>query len=194
MDKSRIRATNYFIVEVESLYKDGVCTSSGVKIYAPIDYANTDLITTEGVVLAVPKKFQDQVNVGDRLIFDHNILRNIYAYTQGDVYKTPNHIAENICYIPTDEWSVYGYIRDGQIYGLNDSVFVEPIKDDGLEQVGSLVIKKETYKGYKLNTGVIVSDFHHGETILYSDYSEHKFIIDGKTLWRMQKSDIIAFL
>lgn len=188
-----MKSVKHFLVKVSSIYQDSKTTESGFKYFVPIDYGDVELITIHGVVKSVPQEFNGIVEVGDTLIFDQNILRNSYSANGKDVYINQHHILDNVCWIPSDRDSSFGYIRNEEIFGLHDTVFVKPIPIEKQSETASgLIVSNEHYKGFVLNEGIAVCGKHKGKRVIYSDYSEHQFILNNTIYWRMTERDIIG--
>lgn len=179
---------NCLIVEVESEYEN---ERGG--IVSNIDCDDTFFITRKAKVLAAPQG--TTLNPGDEVLCHHNIFRK-KGSVSGVIIHSAFHIEDNKYQVPLTE--VFMVKKDNEWVSLSPFCFVKPIKQD----FGNLSYSEamiETHKGFKKNTGVLTHPCkelqeHKDKEVIFSDYSEYEFLIEGELYYKMSLNDILIII
>ena len=194
-----MKAIKFLIVETSATYNNEVeLKSTGTKILVNSSIENVTYINREVTVVSAPEN--TILQKGDKVIVHHNILRNKLT-TTGKKILSDFHIKDNIYYVPLQE--VFMFKRgDEQWRAISPFCFVKPIKVEQPKTASGLILstKEVTHKGMEKNRGIL----HYSNEILdemgvfpndkviFSDYSEYEFTIDGELLYKMSVNDILA--
>lgn len=181
--------TNYFIIESKDNYEN-----KRGKLIENIDRDQAFYIKRQGKLVAAPEDYK-YIPEGSELIFHHNILRK-KGDIKGKEILSSFHIKDDLYYVPVTE--AFGYIHEGRIFTINDNNFVKPIKDTN-NDLSYDEFMQESYKGNVKNQGVLVVPSEAlrnkvGQTLIFSDYSEYEFYIQGELYYKMRDRDILAFI
>lgn len=186
---------NYIIVEVDEAYKnevDGIIVNSTIE---SVEHINRIARVVEAPSFTILQK-------GDEVIVHHNMFR-MRNGMKGKKVQSDYFIEGNKYFIPLT--LVFAYRRgDEDWQSIRPFVFVKPIEFEE-EQVNGFTITKgesNTHKGRKKLRGLIkfpndeleAQGVKEGDEVLFSDYSEYEFNIEGETLYKMSTKDILAVL
>lgn len=182
---------NFIIVEVEEEY-DNVRNNLVVNI----DRDNASFITRKAKVISAPSF--TCLQEGDEVICHHNIFR-IKGAIKGNEIKSDFHMFDKTYRVPLTE--CFMYRRNGSDWvSLSPYCFVEPIKEETSSDnylLSHQEHQNKTHKGYKKLTGILRYPCKElmsekDAVIIFSEYSEYEFIIDGKLYYKMSTKDILA--
>lgn len=180
---------NNLIVEIDSEYEN-----EREGIVSNLDYDNTFFITRKARVISAPAS--TILRQGDEVICHHNIFRK-KGSVSGAIIHSSFHIEDNIYQVPLDE--VFMYKRDNSWEALSPFCFVQPVIDESFDNLSYDEKMIETHKGFKKNHGVLTHpspELKHleGKEVIFSDWSEYEFIIDGELYYKMKSNDILTYL
>ena len=194
-----MRALDYIIIEVNEQYNNEYILENGKSIVLNTKTESVANINRIGKVKSVPKNLK--IKEGDFILFHHNILRRVNDH-KGEVMQSDFVIKDNLFFVPLD--MVFMYKRgDGDWESLSPFCFIKPIKENLPETKSSLIIPDYIsvgFKGRKENRGFIkygnpvlkewgVKD---GDEVVFKDYREYEFEINGEILYKMSHNDVLA--
>ncbi len=189
---------NCIIVEVDEAYVNYVNSSSGSKIYTSSTIESVESINRTAKVVDAPSF--TILKSGDEVIIHHNIVRLRYGM-QGSVIKSNYHYKDNLYYVPLTE--VFMFKRgDSDWESLNPFCFIKPIKYEN-KVLSGLTIYDNTDNSHKnkvknigevkyLNSEMKSMGLKEGDRVIFSDYSEYEFNINGELYYKMSTKDILA--
>lgn len=150
---------------------------------------NAKDVNRVGVVESLPLNYQGNIEVGDRVIVQHNVFRT-YFDGQGKTRESDFHIKDNLFNVMPE--LIFLIFKKNETIAVDNFCFVEPIIEEKkwigateLEHVGIVKYTNERLK----NQGVNV-----GDKIAFGSNSEYEFLIDGIRLYRVRTPRILAKL
>ena len=190
-----MKTINYIIVEIDEAYKnevDGIIVNSTIESVAHI---NRIAKVVEAPSFTILKK-------GDEVIVHHNMFR-MRNGMKGKKVKSDYYIEDNKYFIPLT--LVFGYRRDGGDWqAIRPFVFVKPIEFEETNAGGFTITRAESnsHNGKKKlrgtvkfpNDELLAQGVKVGDEVLFSDYSEYEFLIEGEILYKMSTNDILAVI
>ena len=200
---------NYFLVEVEKPYEDTV-EVNGVEVSIDITFNPLKFARQYGVVYEVPSWLPEgldfDVKKGDKVYFHHLITANSSNASQKSItnqdYKSEHLVEwiekENIYKI---HWQyLYARVRSGKLKMLHHWNFIEQKREseEDIKTESGIFLKPEeediTLHGHVeyMNDWMKEQGVKKGDEIVFSENSEYKMNIEGKTLMRMRNEDILA--
>ena len=192
-----MKATVFFIVEVEDDYNNEVELSNGLKLAVNNTIDNVEHINRIGKLIDGPKG--SNVQRGDTLLFHHNICRRSWGL-KGKKRQSMFYIKSQIYYIPITE--IFMVKRQGASdwEAIDPYVFVKPLQAVKKVLKNGLEIMEDSYKDMKnlmgtisySNKTLLYSGIQEGDLITFQEDSEFEFEINGEIHYRMKTQDILA--
>ena len=192
-----MKATVFFIVEVEDDYNNEVELSNGLKLAVNNTIDNVEYINRIGKLIDGPKG--SNVQQGDTLLFHHNICRRAWGL-KGKKRQSMFYIKSKIYYIPITE--IFMVKRQGASdwEAIDPYVFVKPLQAQKKTLKNGLEIMEDSYKDMKnlmgtisySNKTLLYSGIQEGDLITFQEDSEFEFEINGEIHYRMKTQDILA--
>lgn len=186
-----MKTLNYVIMRAEQAYineVNGMIVNTTIEDVSSINRIGTVVSAPEGTIL----------QEGDELIVHHNIMR-LRNDTKGFQIESDWWIKDDLYFVPLTE--IFMYRRDGSDWiALDPFCFVEPIPYKHDDTSIFKISKDEvSYKGMVKNKGILrypnpsllEQGLKAGDTIVFSDYSEYEFNLDGKLYYKMATRDIL---
>ena len=187
--------TEHFLVRLPKRFKDTI-TVGGKELYFDNRFDEFNSRITEGEVVAIPKKYDTSVSIGDTLYFHHHVVVDKGQKFQYDddakdvyiVYYNPEDIRNS---------QAIAYKHDGVVKELG-WILLEPIEEDKETVLPSgliLVEKEETPKkeGRVAFDSLFFqeNDVNIGDVVGFLKNRDYEIEIDGKKFWRMRHDDIV---
>lgn len=194
-----MKALDYIIIESDEQYNNEVLLKNGESIIVNTKTESVSNINRIGKVTSVPKNIK--IKEGDFILFHHNILRRVNDH-KGEVMQSDFVIKDNLFFVPLD--MVFMYKRgDGDWKALSPFCFIKPIREVFPETKSSLIIPEYIsvgFKGRKENKGIlkysnpVLEEWgaNEGDEVVFKDYREYEFEIDGEILYKMSCNDVLA--
>lgn len=190
---------NYVIIEVDNDYINEK-EVGGSKVIVNTSIETVENINRVGVVVKAP----DFVSLeeGDRIIIHHNICR-LRNGIKGEKVQSNFWIEGNKYFVPLTE--IFMFDKGNGWEAFTPFCFVRPIKDES-KQINSILIptsfREDNHKGRVNHRGIMVypnqdlidQGINKGDEIVFSNYSEYEFEIDGETYYKMSTNDILGKL
>lgn len=187
--------TEHFLVRLPKRFKDTI-TVAGKELYLDNRFDEFNNRITEGEVVAIPKKYDTGVSIGDTLYFHHHVVVDKGQKFQYDddakdvyiVYYNPEDIRNS---------QAIAYKHDGAVKELG-WILLEPIEEDKETVLPSgliIVEKEETPKkeGRVAFDSLFFqeNDVNIGDVVGFLKNRDYEIEIDGKKFWRMRHDDIV---
>ena len=200
---------NYFFVKVEKPYEDTVSIGD-TKLILNTTFNPLQLARQHGEVYIapdwLPKGLDFDVKKGDKVYFHHLITSNTASAgtknITNDDYKSEHLIdwieEENVYKI---HWQyLYARVRNGNLKMLHHWNFVEQKieSEEDIKSESGIFLKSEQedieLHGHMahLSDWMKEQGIKKGDEVIFSENSEYKMDIEGKTLMRMRNQDILA--
>lgn len=187
--------TEHFLVRLPKRFKDTI-TVAGKELYLDNRFDEFNNRITKGEVVAIPKKYDTGVSIGDTLYFHHHVVVDKGQKFQYDddakdvyiVYYNPEDIRNS---------QAIAYKHDGVVKELG-WILLEPIEEDKETVLPSgliIVEKEETPKkeGRVAFDSLFFqeNDVNIGDVVGFLKNRDYEIEIDGKKFWRMRHDDIV---
>lgn len=192
-----MKATVFFIVEVEDDYNNEVELSNGLKLAVNNTIDNVEYINRIGKIIDGPKG--SNVQQGDTLLFHHNICRRAWGL-KSKKRQSMFYIKSHTYYIPITE--IFMVKRQGASdwEAIDPYVFVKPLEAQKKTLKNGLEIMEDSYKDMKnlmgtisySNKTLLYSGIQEGDLVTFQEDSEFEFEINGEIHYRMKTQDILA--
>ena len=179
------------IVKVESAYNTSITLKGGAMVFLDPNLCQVKDTIRHGDVVAVPEGLDEDIRVGDKIFFHHNIVA-VTRLETGDIESAYLINRKDKLYrIPVDKsWPMYyAVLRDGEFKCLPNVCFVRPVKtqkyntmlfipDNEKEErhIGEVVHLSDTLK----SKGIV-----EGDRVVFSKDSEYQFQVNGEQLYCM---------
>ena len=194
-----MKASIYFLVEVENTYNNYIEISKDVKFSVNNTIDSMEHINRVGKFIDGPKG--SIVSPGDFLLFHHNICRESFG-KQGKRRKSVFNVKDNIFYIPATEIFMVMKKSSDQWEALDPYTFIKPIPAEKQKLPNGFELKEESYKNMKPLMGILEYPnkkllelgAKKGDIIAFQENSEHEFEIKGEIFYKMKTRDILAIL
>lgn len=163
---------------------------AGVEFITSVSQEDHTATQRYAEVVEVPMGYSGDVKIGDTIIVHHNIFRKYYGMN-GNEKSGFGHIIDDLFLVDLDQAYLHSH-KDSEWYSIDDFVFVKPIEStlslsiDIYEQNQGIV----TFTNKKLFSQGITA----GTRVIFTPYSEYKFVIGEDTLYRMRTKDIAVKL
>ena len=191
-----MKTANYVIVELKDAYSNEEEISTGDSFIVNSTIEDVNYVNRVAEVLVAPDF--TVLQKGDEVITHHNIFR-LRNDVNGNIAQSNYHLDRDRYFIPLTE--LFMYRRDGSDWvALEPYCFVKPIEQKKEDTFFDLSLEDDSYKGrlhkhgimsYP-NKGLIEQGIEVGDTIIFSDYSEYEFKVEGELYYKMATKDIIG--
>jgi len=194
-----MKATLYFLVEVDQDYNNFVEMSDGTKLAVNNSIDSVEHLNRTGTVIDAPKG--SIVSKGDSLMFHHNICRRSYGL-KGKLRVSNFHINANNYFIPFTEIFMVKYKGKDKWEAIDPVVFIEPLPVVKKTLPNGLVVTEDSYKEMKNLIGKVAfpnkelmsQGIKKGDMISFQEDSEHEYFIDGKMYYKMKTQDVLGLV
>ena len=190
-----MKSINYVIVELDEAYVNEEKLSTGDSLIINTTIEDVNYINRVATVKTAPTS--TILKQGDKVVVHHNIFR-LRNNIKGGVSESNYDIGNGLYIVPLTE--VFMYKRDDSDWiPISPFCFIKPIKR--VEKEGFDVnASEDTHKGNVFRRGEVVhpneeliqQGIYKGDIIVFSDYSEYEFKIDGEVLYKMSTKDVLA--
>lgn len=185
----------HFLVRIPKRFKDTI-NVAGKELYLDSRFDEFKNRINQGEVVAVPRKYDTGVAVGDTLYFHHHVVVDKGQKFQYEDEATDVYI---VYYNPQDvrNSQAIAYKHEDQVHELG-WILLEPMEEHKEEATASglvLVSYEEKPKkegrvafanGFFDENGVVV-----GDVVGFLKNRDYEIEIDGKNYWRMRHDDIV---
>jgi co-chaperonin GroES (HSP10) len=185
----------HFLVRIPKRFKDTI-NVAGKELYLDSRFDEFNNRINHGEVVAVPRKYDTGVSVGDTLYFHHHVVVDKGQKFQYNDEATDVYI---VYYNPQDvrNSQAIAYKHEDQVHELG-WVLLEPMEEQKEETTASGIVlvsyeekpKKEGRvvfsNGFFDENGVVV-----GDVVGFLKNRDYEIEIDGKNYWRMRHDDIV---
>lgn len=188
-----MRALHTVILKAKESYSNTE-TVDGKEFTVNVSISDVSSINRKAIVVCAPKN--SNLNEGDEVIVHHNIMRE-NILNNGLTSKGNFYIGNGYYNCPVSE-VLMKRVNNEPWETLQDFVFIKPIKEENIELFNGIVMATENKDGYRFQRATLhitnkkLNDVNIGDTIVFSPYSEHEFIIDGELLYKCEVADILA--
>lgn len=194
-----MKATFYFIIEVDNSYNNYETLSNGLEVMVNNTIDSVEHINRVGKVISAPKGVKAQE--GDLILFHHNICRDSWGF-RGTKRTSMFQISPNKYFVPIPEIFMIKRSDSEEWESLDPFVFVKPIPADSKTLKNGLTVVENDYNGMNESVGIVEytnkelskQGVEKGTTITFEEYSQHEYVVEGELLYKMKTSDILAIV
>lgn len=195
-----MKAYHNVIVKLDqAIYNDKVGS-----IFIDVNKDEMQHVHKEVTVVSAPE--YTDLKEGDKVIIHHNIIRQRIDI-KGNIIESNYYLKDGHYGCPLTEVYLVKSKNDSDWRTYDPHVFIEPIEYKKKETKSSIIIPdsalkedSEYYKGFMKERGKIryinkeltSMGLKEGDTIIFAKDSEFEFKVDGKILYKMSTSDILA--
>ena len=177
-----------FIVEPLGERYNNTIEVGGVNLVVNSSVESYKSVNNIAIVLALPKAFKTDIEVGDQIMIHHNVFRRFYDM-RGKEKNSRSYLNEDMYLCSLDQ--IYLYKKEyGDWITFGDRCFVKPICntnqfDTNLEEPHIGIVK---YDNKKLNSIGIKNEM----LVTFRPESEFEFIVDNQRLYCMKSNNIVV--
>lgn len=189
------QAINAFIIHLPKTHKNTIMCGD-IELYLDSRFNPVEHRIPKGKVVAVPRKTNTGVKVGDYIYFHHHVINQNLCKVGGDYYAVFDKELDPMCYARQSEIESFTPIYD--------YMFLEPLPPSTKEErAGLTILKKDKDREGDVREGIVkyASDkaIEHfktynvdivGRKVNFRRFRNYKVDINGEKLYRMKARDI----
>ena len=138
-------------------------------------------VSRNGIVTAIPKSQQTEIQVGDEVIVHHNVFRRWYDI-RGNEKNSRSYYKEDEYFVSLDQ--IFLYKRNKKWQAPKGFCFVKPIKSN------DIIEKEIPLRGIIKYVDKELKDIHKEDLVGFTPSSEYEFIVDGERMYRVPTNSI----
>lgn len=138
-------------------------------------------VSRNGIVTAIPKSQQTEIQVGDEVIVHHNVFRRWYDI-RGNEKNSRSYYKEDEYFVSLDQ--IFLYKRNKKWQAPKGFCFVKPIKSN------DIIEKEVPLCGIIKYVDKELKDIHKEDLVGFTPSSEYEFIVDGERMYRVPTNSI----
>jgi hypothetical protein len=138
-------------------------------------------VSRNGIVTAIPKSQQTEIQVGDEVIVHHNVFRRWYDI-RGNEKNSRSYYKEDEYFVSLDQ--IFLYKRNKKWQAPKGFCFVKPIKSN------DIIEKEVPLRGIIKYVDKELKDIHKEDLVGFTPSSEYEFIVDGERMYRVPTNSI----
>ena len=172
-----------FIVKPKNERYDNKKYIDGQELLLNTEISDHRYISRNGIVTAIPKSEQTEIQVGDEVIVHHNVFRRWYD-VRGKERNSKSYYKEDEYFITSDQ--IFLYKQNGKWQAPKGFCFVKPILSNNI-----LLNEKEVpLRGIIKYVDKELNDIEKEDLVGFTPSSEYEFIVDGERLYRVPTNSI----
>lgn len=172
-----------FIVKPKNERYDNKKYIDGQELLLNTEISDHRYISRNGIVTAIPKSEQTEIQVGDEVIVHHNVFRRWYD-VRGKERNSRSYYKEDEYFITSDQ--IFLYKQNGKWQAPKGFCFVKPILSNNI-----LLNEKEVpLRGIIKYVDKELNDIEKEDLVGFTPSSEYEFIVDGERLYRVPTNSI----
>ena len=171
-----------FIVEPKNKRYDNTKHIDDKELILNSEISDHRYVSRIGIVLAIPKAEETDIQVGDEIIVHHNVFRRWYD-VRGIERNSRSYWEENKYFVKSDQ--IFLYKRNNKWCAPKGYCFVKPIQSNNI-----LLEKEVPLRGVMKYVDKELKDINKGDLVGFTPSSEFEFIVDGERLYRVPTNSI----
>lgn len=180
-----MQVLRHFIVHVPKAVNDTM-TLGDTEIFVDSRFNPFQHRVMAGEVVSVPSKYDTGVSVGDTLYFHHHVVMTPQLFDkEKDLYI--------VNYDPQGGHNTQAYLykdKNGKLTAIQDWVFLDPIKEEGLKSSVIEVFTNEApanRRGKVKFPSVALGEYgiEVGDVVYFVKNADYEMTIEGEKIWRM---------
>ena len=165
-----------FIIKPKKERYDNTKSIDGKELILNSEISDHKFVSRVGIVTALPKSEETEIQIGDEVIIHHNVFRRWYD-ARGIEKNSRSYYKENKYFVNKEQ--IFLYKRNNKWHAPKDYCFIKPIKSN------NIVDKEIPYRGIVKYLNKKLEGIKVGDLVGFTPSSEYEFIVDGERLYRV---------
>ena len=170
-----------FIVKPKNERYDNKKYIDGQELLLNTEISDHRYVSRNGIVTAIPKSQETEIQVGDEVIVHHNVFRRWYD-VRGIEKNSRSYYKEDEYFVTSEQ--IFLYKRNEDWQAPKGFCFVKPIKSN------DIIEKEIPLRGIIKYVDKELKDIHKEDLIGFTPSSEYEFIVDGERMYRVPTNSI----
>ena len=176
-----MRSLFNFIVKPKNERYDNKKYIDGQELLLNTEISDHRYVSRNGIVTAIPKSQETEIQVGDEVIVHHNVFRRWYD-VRGIEKNSRSYYKEDEYFVTSDQ--IFLYKRNADWQAPKGFCFVKPIKSN------DIIEKEVPLCGIIKYVDKELKDIHKEDLVGFTPSSEYEFIVDGERMYRVPTNSI----
>ena len=146
------------------------------------EISSHQFVSRIGIVLAIPKAEDTDIQVGDEVVIHHNVFRRWYD-VRGIERNSRSYWEDNKYFVKSDQ--IFLYKRNDKWHAPKGYCFVKPIQSNNI-----LLEKEVPLRGIAKYVDKELKDINKNDLVGFTPSSEFEFVVDGERLYRVLTNSI----
>ena len=170
-----------FIVKPKNERYDNKKYIDGQELLLNTEISDHRYVSRNGIVTAIPKSQETEIQVGDEVIVHHNVFRRWYD-VRGKEKNSRSYYKEDEYFVTSDQ--IFLYKRNTDWQAPKGFCFVKPIESN------DIIEKEVPLRGIIKYVDKELKDIQEEDLIGFTPMSEYEFIVDGERMYRVLTNSI----
>ena len=170
-----------FIVKPKNERYDNKKYIDGQELLLNTEISDHRYVSRNGIVTAIPKSQETEIQVGDEVIVHHNVFRRWYD-VRGIEKNSRSYYKEDEYFVTSEQ--IFLYKRNAGWQAPKGFCFVKPIKSN------DIIEKEIPLRGIIKYVDKELKDIQKEDLVGFTPSSEYEFIVDGERLYRVPTNSI----
>lgn len=170
-----------FIVKPKNERYDNKKYIDGQELLLNTEISDHRYVSRNGIVTAIPKSQETEIQVGDEVIVHHNVFRRWYD-VRGIEKNSRSYYKENEYFVTSEQ--IFLYKRSADWQAPKGFCFVKPIKSN------DIIEKEIPLRGIIKYVDKELKDIQKEDLVGFTPSSEYEFIVDGERMYRVPTNSI----
>jgi hypothetical protein len=170
-----------FIVKPKNERYDNKKYIDGQELLLNTEISDHRYVSRNGIVTAIPKSQETEIQIDDEVIVHHNVFRRWYD-VRGVEKNSRSYYKEDKYFITSDQ--IFLYKRNKNWQAPKGFCFVKPIESN------NIIEKEMPLRGIIKYVDKELKDIQKEDLVGFTPSSEYEFIVDGERLYRVPTNSI----
>ena len=170
-----------FIVKPKNERYDNKKYIDGQELLVNTEISDHRYVSRNGIVTAIPKSQETEIQIDDEVIVHHNVFRRWYD-VRGVEKNSRSYYKEDKYFITSDQ--IFLYKRNKNWQAPKGFCFVKPIESN------NIIEKEMPLRGIIKYVDKELKDIQKEDLVGFTPSSEYEFIVDGERLYRVPTNSI----
>ena len=171
-----------FIIKPKKERYENIKQIGGQELVLNSEISSHQFVSRIGIVLAIPKAENTDIQVGDEVIIHHNVFRRWYD-VRGIERNSRSYWEDNKYFVKSDQ--IFLYKRNNKWHAPKGYCFVKPIQSNNI-----LLEKEVPLRGIAKYVDKELKDINKNDLVGFTPSSEFEFVVDGERLYRVLTNSI----
>ena len=176
-----MRSLFNFIVKPKNERYDNKKYIDGQELLLNTEISDHQYVSRNGIVTAIPKSQETEIQVGDEVIVHHNVFRRWYD-VRGIEKNSRSYYKEDEYFVTSEQ--IFLYKRNADWQAPKGFCFVKPIKSN------DIIEKEIPLRGIIKYVDKELKDIQKEDLVGFTPMSEYEFIVDGERMYRVLTNSI----